>query len=365
MGSTTDEVAIDEQAARVALAALFGTIPEYQPLDEGHVRIAPDAALLPIDAAARLLASMPKPLLCYAENVNGTLAVTCELVDAASDEDREHFELRLATEVEGRQRFDHLLERYGEGDHLIAVFGHTNVTCVPLSAVRQWSRDYEIEFSGLREDDANNPGVESDPEYATARKHGAKGILQFTSPAANFMTADGTLLAFPPAKNTSPHDREKLERAMLALAKARLLYFEDEEEIATVERVMVARGEIPADSIEGAGRDRERWWNHMFASQLEYLFKDRPMPAEAAAFIDACRLSRGAILRSNDSAIGAGSFSRGIRARACGVEHLGSRGRGSPVPTRRRRAARWLPSHDALRGGHAGEGHHRRQGGDA
>jgi uncharacterized protein YcaQ len=76
---------------------------------------------------------------------------------------------------------------------------------------------------------------------------------------------------------------------MLALAKARLIHFEEEEELATVERVLVARGEIPADAVEGAGRDGDRWWNHMFASQLEYLFRDRAMPPEAAAFIDACR----------------------------------------------------------------------------
>jgi hypothetical protein len=289
MESTRDEVAIDEQAARVALAALFGTIPEYQSLDEGHVRIAPDAALLPIDSAARLLALMPKPLLCYAENVNGTLAVTCELLDAASDVEREQFELRLATEREGNHLLDHVIERYGDGDHVIAVFGHSNVTCVPLSAARQFSRDYEIDFSGHVTDDVDNPHAASSPLHAKARKLGAKGILKFSSPASSFMTSDGTLFAFPPPNNATPRDRERLERAMLALAKARLLYFEEQEDIATVERVMVERGEIPADAADIGGRDRERWWNHMFVSQLEHLFKDRVMPPEAAAFIDACR----------------------------------------------------------------------------
>ena len=289
MESTTNEVAIDEQAARVALAALFGTIPEFESLDDARVRVAPDAALLSIDSAVRLLATLPKPLLCYAENVHGTLTVTCELLAAASDEEREQFELRLATEGEGRLPFEQLTERYGDGDHLIAVFGHGNVASVPMSAVRQWSRDYEIDFSSPTEDDVNNPRVKRDPQYEAARKLGAKGILRFTSPASNFMTADGTLFAFPPAKNATSRDRERLERAMLALAKSRLLYFEEEEDIATVERVMVERGEIPADSVDGGGRDRERWWNHMFASQLEYLFKDRAMPPEAEAFIDACR----------------------------------------------------------------------------
>jgi hypothetical protein len=289
MESTRNEVAIDEQAARVALAALFGTIPEYQSLDDGHVRIAPDAALLPIASAARLLASMPKPLLCYAENVNGTLAVTCELLDAASYEEREQFELRLATECEGKQLFDDLTERYGEGDHVIAVFGRSNVARVRLSAVRQWSRDYEIDFSGSVADDVENARAQHDPDYSAARELGAKGILKFTSPASNFMTSDGTLLAFPPPKDAPSRERERLERAMLALAKSRLLHFEEEEDIATVERVLVERGEIPADSVDSGGRTRERWWNHMFASQLEFLFKDRAMPPEAAAFIDACR----------------------------------------------------------------------------
>ncbi|MDQ2768035.1 MAG: hypothetical protein M3Y30_12865 [Gemmatimonadota bacterium] len=289
MESTTTEVAIDEQAARVALAALFGTIPEYQQLDEGHVRISPDAALLPIDSAARLLASMPKPLLCYAENVHGTLAVTCELLAAANDEEREQFELRQATEGEGKPLLDHVSERYGDGDHAIAVFGHASAASVPLSAVRQFSRDYEIDFSGFVTDDVDSSRAKSSPLHAAARRLGAKGILQFSSPASNFMTADGTMFAFPPSQDATPRDRERLERSMLALAKSRLLYFEEEEDIATVERVMVERGEIPADSIDHGGRDRDRWWNNMFASQLEYLFKERVMPPEAAAFIDACR----------------------------------------------------------------------------
>ena len=53
---------------------------------------------------------------------------------------------------------------------------------------------------------------------------------------------------------------------------------------------MVERGEIPADSFDAGGRERDRWWANMFASQLEYLFRDRAMPPEAAAFIDACRV---------------------------------------------------------------------------
>jgi hypothetical protein len=286
---STMEGAIDEQAARVALAALFAAIPSYQDLDDRHLRVAPDAALLPIESAARLLASMPKPLVCRADNVGGTLVVTCELLAAAGDGERELFEFRRASEAEHGRPFDHLTERYGEGDHLVAVFGRANLACVPRSAVRQWSHDYQIDFSGSRSDDAHNPLVRNEPQYAEARKLGAKGILQFSSPAASVMSSDGTLFGFPPAENSSPRDRDRLERAMLEIARARLLYFEEEEDIATVERVMVERGEIPADSIATGERDHDRWWNDMFASQLAYLFRDRVMPPEAAAFIDACR----------------------------------------------------------------------------
>jgi hypothetical protein len=289
MESATDEVAIDEQAARVALAALFGTIPEYQSLDEAHVRIAPDAALLPIESGARLLASMPKPLLCYADNVKGTLTVSCELLDAASDEAREQFELRLVAEGEGKRPFDDLKERYGDDDHVIAVFGRSHVERVRLSAVRQWSRDYEIDFSQSMTDDADNVRAQRDREYSAARKLGAKGILKFMSPAATLVALDGTRFAFPPSKRVSQRDRERLERAMIAIAKVRLLYIEAEEDIATVERMMVENGAIPADSIGNEERDRQTWVNRVFASQLEYLYKGRAMPPEAAAFIDACR----------------------------------------------------------------------------
>ena len=76
---------------------------------------------------------------------------------------------------------------------------------------------------------------------------------------------------------------------MIAIAKVRLLCIEAEEDIATVERMMVENGAIPADSIGTEERDRQTWVNRVFASQLEYQYKGRAMPPEAEAFIDACR----------------------------------------------------------------------------
>ena len=274
-------MSIDEDAARIALLALGATIPKWEALDDRRVRIEPVNAILSVDAATRFLASMPKPLICTAEALNGTLVVECELVAEAAVLDQRIFEERQKNEEAGGGPLSEIVEREGDGDVPVAVVGKADSIVVPLAAARSWSRDYEIPYSICRVDDAHPP--------TRTRTAGAKGVLRFSSHADYVETMDGRRFAFPLPKGASNEERDGLERGLIGIAKALLFVIDEEEELATVERGLVERGELPADSVSGRGRDRDVYLHRVLASQMSHFFAGRAMPPEVAAFVDACR----------------------------------------------------------------------------
>lgn len=288
MESTPSDLAIDEQAAQLALMALRGTLPAYEPLDDSRVRVAPDNAVLSLDEAVRFLASMPKPLLCYGDKVRGMLEIECELAAESTRFDRRIFEShrRLFDEADPLEQ---IVERYGDEDHLIAAFSGSESLLLSFAALGRWLRDYQIDFSSYRADDAFNPLVTDDPQYDEARRRGAKGILQLSSPSRHVTTMGGRHYPFPLPDDASPADRQGLEKGLVDIAKSLLPAIEDEEEIATIGRSLVDRAELPADSIWKRGRDPETHLHGVLASQMKYFFDGRAAPPEVAAFIDACR----------------------------------------------------------------------------
>ncbi len=288
MESTLSDLAIDEQAARLALMALRGTLPAYEPLDDDRVRIAPDNVVLSIDEAARLLASMPKPLICYGDKVRGTLVVECELAGASKQLDRGIFESHRHLFADA-DPLEEIVERYGDEDHLFAAFSGSDSLLLSFAALRRWFRDYQIDFSYFRADDAFNPLVTDDPQYDEARRRGAKGILQLSSPSRDVTTLGGRHFPFPLPDSASPADRQGLEKGLIDIAKSLLPAIEDEEEIATVGRSLVEHAALPADAVWKHGRDPEAHRHDVLASQMKYFFDGRATPPEIAAFIDACR----------------------------------------------------------------------------
>ena len=289
MQHTLNEDELDLEAARVAMVALFGFVPPYETVDERHVRIAPDSTLLPMESALRFLASMPKPLICAAAKSGGTLKVTCELLVATDGAERENLERRLRLDDEGGELFDDLVDRYGDDDHCVMAFGRTSAVLVSIAGARRWHRDYIIDYVGWRADDAGNSLVTGDAQYEEARRVGAKGILQFFSPAEHVVTSDGTSFPFPLPDSATNDERLKLERAMVERARSRLVAITEEEDVAAVERQLVEHGEIPADSFATHTHDRESLGDKILSSQLQQFFRDKAMPPEVAAFVDACR----------------------------------------------------------------------------
>jgi hypothetical protein len=286
---TSNEHEIDLEAARVAMVALFGFVPPYETVDERHVRIAPDTTLLTVESALRFLASMPKPLICAAAKSGGTLKVTCELVVAADGAEREILERRLELRDEGGALFDDLVDRYGDDHHRVMAFGRKSSVVVSLAGARRWHRDYMIDFVSWRADDAGNSLATSDAQYEEARRVGARGILQFFSPAERVVTSDGTSFPFPLPDSATNDERMKLEKAMIERARSRLVAITEEEDVAAVERQLVERGEIPADSFASYAHDRESLGDKILSSQLQQFFRDKAMPPEVVAFVDACR----------------------------------------------------------------------------
>jgi hypothetical protein len=290
MESTVDEVAIDEQAARLMLVALAGMVPSYEALDAGRIRISPDEAILSVDEAARLLASMPKPLICFAENVGGTLDVTCDLLAETVMDEQERFDRRRGLSGGSGALFAHLADGDGHAERqMVAAFGRTEKVVVSLAAAERWFRDYEIDFPAWRADDPANPRERDNPIYDESRKLGAKGLLRFDSIASRIDTVDGARFPFPLPKSASADDRRKVERTLIEMAKHFLVVINDEEDVWAVEREMVERGELPADSFSEHGRNRDRYLQHVLASQMRHFFDGRAMPAEVTAFLDACR----------------------------------------------------------------------------
>lgn len=288
--SAGDDGVLDLQAACVMLVALAGMVPSYERLDDERVRVAPDVAVLSTDRAARLLASMPKPLICHAESRAGVLEVTCELLAELYGAEQAHFARRYDELGEHGEILSLLAHRYGGDDAcVIAALGRGEPTLVSLAGVRRWSHDYEISYASSRIDDANDPRVSHDGGCDEARRRGAKGVLRFTSAASSLATIDGGQLPFPLPKSATAEDRRKAERTFVAMAKQHLFEIDEEDELAAVERDLVERGEIPADSTERYASTGREYMRGVLASQMRQFFEEREMPAECAAFIDACR----------------------------------------------------------------------------
>lgn len=284
---SSDEGALDVEAARMALVALAGTVPSYEPLDDDRVRIAPDAAILSPETAARLLASMPKPLSCHAECVGGVLEIKCELLAELGDEALEQFESRHDVAGAMTGLFGDLTEQ-GEHAGLVAAFGRGEPAYVSLESARRWSHDYEISYAKAHVDGANDAPARAHSEYDEARRRGAATIVRFTSLASEVATIDGGHFPFPLPDSATAEDLRRVERTFVEMAKHLLLEINDEEELAAVERELVERGELPADSTERYTSGAPRYMQRVAASQMRKFFEGRPVPAECAAFIDSC-----------------------------------------------------------------------------
>lgn len=169
-------------AARLALLALRASIDPQKPLAPGTVVVAPSSTVITVEAAARALAALPKPVSCKATAENGVLTIDCRPLDAGETEWRHY---RSAKEFSGGHRgfMSHTIERYGPSDaHLVAAFGREERLLLPLQVAVDWHRDYMINHVNWRGDDVANKLCQDWPDYQEAKRLGAVALLSFGSP---------------------------------------------------------------------------------------------------------------------------------------------------------------------------------------
>jgi hypothetical protein len=269
-------------ASRLALLALRATIGESTPLDADRVRVASSVSPLTSDAAAQLLATKAKPLICDAEARDRTLIINWWPLSEADANEQQMFEMERRGDEERGGLMGYLEERYGAGDHLVMAFGRNESLIIPRSVVDRWWREYEIRDVSYFGDDVDNPLAEGRSEHVEARRRGAKGVLGFSS-RVNYSAYSATITLYGD-DNVSFSEE----------AEARLI------EMTRMDR-MLLQAIIADDSTADPPPPRSSWgaWVRKrvqaekerlarTAEMLKQVFKGRRMPPDVAAFIEEC-----------------------------------------------------------------------------
>ena len=273
----------DLLAARLALLALRATIGESAPLGADRVGIGSASPALTADAAARVFASLPKPVVCDAEARDGTLVVHCWPLSESDAFDRQRHEKRQRDDEKRGGFMPYLDDHYGDGDHLIAVFGGADSLFVAYSVVNRFSREYEIRGMNYVGDDVRNPLALDHPDYISARQRGAKGRLRFIPNQQSGEALFSSINIYSDSNVDLPKEAEGYLVEM-ACASRMLL------------QALIA--DAASDEPPRAGSNWESWSRKAFDAQrmrltqtalmLKTVLKGKPMPREVVEFVDEC-----------------------------------------------------------------------------
>ena len=171
-------------AARLALLALRASVSQHTPLPGPGVRVFPRSEVLAADAAAQLLAALPKPVACSATPSSDLLEVTCSALEPGTPDFDWHARgVALSREDGGFMGYLTRRRQANSTDVSVCCFGRDESLLVSLAAVDRWAEDYYIKRVNLRGDDVTNDLCTDWPQYREAKQRGAAGILIFSSPA--------------------------------------------------------------------------------------------------------------------------------------------------------------------------------------
>ena len=118
-------------AAQLALLALRSSIRKNIALDPGQVAVN-GAPAMPVDAAVRKLADIPKPVICHGQAEGGLLAVQSLPLSDADDQEREWFHLRRQDDADRGGFMGWLADRYGSADHIVLATGRGDSLALPV-----------------------------------------------------------------------------------------------------------------------------------------------------------------------------------------------------------------------------------------
>jgi hypothetical protein len=278
----------DFGAAQVALLGLAASAGRDATRAEVGVRILPATNILSMEGAARVLATMPKPLLCRATYADGVLAVTCDRLSEAGELERRVYEMGRKHEAETGGWMSYITDRYGAGDHLVAAFGSTRSLTVPLSVTERWNRDYLIRGAGFRCDDAHNPLAASDWDYQQAIRIGARGLIRFHTPEDTRGAISFDVLELPLSAEASPQEQEHADQFLLRSAKLKLAMLKIDLS-GEVDPELSKRNPAFRAWVERSTRERHESLKNEFVPQVEEFFRGRQIPPEIMELIELSR----------------------------------------------------------------------------
>jgi len=170
-------------AARLALLAACAAVSRKRRIRGDSLRLPSSRDRFTPAAVVERLAMAPKPLLCKAREVGGSIELTYSPIAQGMREFDDHLRsLELDRERGGFMGY--LANgRSGSDQPLVYCVGRDEALLLPLLGVEHWHRHYyQQEYVGWRGDAADNPFCSDLPEYIEARRQGAAGILEFFCP---------------------------------------------------------------------------------------------------------------------------------------------------------------------------------------
>jgi hypothetical protein len=262
---------------------LRASVGKHIPIEAGRVAL-DGGRFISVEEAARVMAAMPKPLLCDGEADHGVLAVRCRSLDVSDANERNWFDTTRRSTAERGGFLGWLEDEFGPGDHLVLATGRDEMLAFPHSVVELWHASYEIRSANYSAGGIENPYRYDEPEYREARRLGARALLSFISPADDRSTMQMSTFSLDGPK--TPEERADVEKHLI--------------EMARMSRMLLM---LPPDDVEPPPSEDEsqfrRWKRrnaeHLresmkkLAPEMEAFFAGREMPPEVAAFIAACR----------------------------------------------------------------------------
>ncbi|HEV7704634.1 MAG TPA: hypothetical protein VGO46_10095 [Gemmatimonadaceae bacterium] len=274
----------DLNAARLAMLALRASVSRKVTLSQDRVRIDPDTDSISTSDAAELLASLPKPLVCRAENVDSQLVVSCTDLAGAREFERHVYANSQRMNAETGGFMSYISDRYGEGDHLVAAFGRDETLVIPMSTADRWARDYLILAVGMRGDNVDNFHSLTDPDYVEAKRRGAKGLLRFSSSEDSRGQINVELFELPIPATASEEERERVAKFLVESAKRNLLQLQTDASSRKEDDLEQRNARFRA-WVKKSEEGRKEHWKNKLVPDMEEFFGEREIPPEVAEFI--------------------------------------------------------------------------------
>jgi hypothetical protein len=127
---------------------------------------------------------MEKPLHCSAREAGGSIEITyTPLAPGTRDADWHAMTLAHSEKHGGFLSFPGKAATIDPDKTMVLCFGRGESMLLTVSAVELWHRQYAVAEMQFWGDHVDNPRCSDWPQFIEAKRQGALGILQFSSPS--------------------------------------------------------------------------------------------------------------------------------------------------------------------------------------